>query len=117
MTIQELARQISARLLSDSPEPSPEVTAVHAAITMSSLIAGASAETLLVTTLCNSQLIRVAELMDAPGLCLAGDARPDDALLDMARGSRIAIMVSPFDLEETRRRLERCLAGQGAQRR
>ena len=41
----------------------------------------------------------------------------NDALLDMARGSRIAIMVSPFDLEETRHRLERCLAGQGAQRR
>ena len=114
MTVSELARQIDAQLFTSDPDPFREVTSIHAASTMSSLIANASSGTLLVTSLCNRQLIRVAQLMDAPGLCLAGAARPDKDLLALARRSGIAILVSPFDMEETRRRLDRCLTGHGA---
>lgn len=76
---------------------------------MSSLIANASPDTLLVTSLNNSQLIRVAELMDAPGLCLVGGAQPSPELIARAREAGAAIMVSPHGLEETRRLLEACL--------
>ena len=114
MTISELARLIDAQLCPGARESSPEIAGIYTACTMSSLIANASQDTLLVTSLNNSQLIRVAELMDAPGLCLAGAARPDKDLLALARRSGIAILVSPFDMEETRRRLDRCLTGHGA---
>ena len=79
---------------------------------MSSLIANASRDTLLVTSLNNNQLIRVAELMDAPGLCLVGGAQPSPQLLARARETGAVIMVSPLGLEETRSRLEECLSAE-----
>jgi hypothetical protein len=116
MTIAELASQINAQLCPGAREPSPEVGGIHTACTMSSLIVNAPKDTLLVTSLNNSQLIRVAELMDAPGLCLAGAVQPGSELLSLARRSGITIMVSPYSLEETRGRLEACLVGRGAAR-
>jgi serine kinase of HPr protein (carbohydrate metabolism regulator) len=109
MTIEKLAAQINAQLCPGAREPSAEVAGIYTACTMSSLIANASRDTLLVTSLNNSQLIRVAELMDAPGLCLAGAVQPVPELLALARRSGIAIIVSPWSLEETRGRLEACL--------
>jgi hypothetical protein len=110
MNLSDLARKIDARLCSDGGQGCPEAREVHASDTMSSLIANATRDTLLVTGLNNNQLIRVAELMDAPGLCLVGGAQPSPQLLARARETGAVIMVSPLSLEETRSRLEECLA-------
>jgi hypothetical protein len=110
MKLSELSQKINARFY-PSTGRCTEARTVHAADTISSLIANASRDTLLVTSLNNNQLIRVAELMDAPGLCLVGGAQPSKELLDRARQAGAAIMVSPLGLEETRRVLEECLAG------
>ena len=88
----------------------------HAANTMSGLIANASPETLLVTSLNNCQLIRVAQLMDAPGLCLVDAVEPSPELIAQARMSGVAIIVSPHGLQETQALLEACLRGVGAAR-
>jgi hypothetical protein len=111
MNLSELALKINASIFPPAGKCCPEVKGVHAADTMSSLIANASPDTLLVTSLNNSQLIRVAELMDAPGLCLVGGAQPSSELIARAREAGAAIMVSPCGLEETRRLLEACLSG------
>jgi hypothetical protein len=109
MNLGELAARIDARLIPSTSDSFPEVKAIHAADTISSLIANASAETLLVTSLNNSQLIRVAELMDAPGLCLVGGAQPSSELITRARETGASILVSPLGLEEARDLLEACL--------
>ena len=111
MKLGELANRINARMIPPRGGDMPEVKAVHAADTISSLIANASPETLLVTSLNNSQLIRVAELMDAPGLCLVGGAEPSPELIARAGEAGAALLVSSLGLEETRRLLEACLAG------
>ena len=116
MDVRELATQINARIFPGSVQSGPQVRLVHSADTMSGLIANASPETLLVTSLNNSQLIRVAELMDAPGLCLVGAVEPSPELIAQARASGVAIIVSPHGLEKTRRLLEACLRGVGAAR-
>ncbi len=116
MKMRELASRIDAKLFPAARGADPEVRLVIASDTVSGLIADASAETLMVTGLANLQLIRIAELMDAPGLCLAGAVEPAPELLDRARESGLTIMVSPHDLETTRRLLEECLRGVGAAR-
>ena len=120
MNLSELAKTINARFYPCSAQCCPEVRVVYASNTMSSLIANASRDTLLVTSLNNSQLIRVAELMDAPGLCLAGGVQPSPDLLARARETNAVVMVSPLGLDETRRLLEERLAagtqGDGAGR-
>ena len=82
---------------------------------MGDLIAGAASNTLLVTSLNNNQLIRVAELMDVPGICLVGGAEPSSELLSRAAASGTAILVSPHGLVETIHLLEACLAASRAE--
>jgi hypothetical protein len=110
MDLSVLAKRIGACLILSSGSETADVKAIHAADTMSSLIANASPDTLLVTSLNNSQLVRVVELMDAPGLCLVGGAQPSAELMDRAREAGASIVVSPRGLEETRHLLETCLA-------
>jgi hypothetical protein len=112
MRLKELAVRINAQLPLEAGTRNPEVRAVHAANTMSELIDHASAETLLVTSLQNNQLIRVAELMDVPGICLVDGRQPDAEFLDRSRAAGAAIMVSPLSLAETRGRIEACLSAE-----
>lgn len=106
MKVKEIAELIDARLHLGTSSGDSEVARVHASDTMSDLIEHASADTLLLTTLNNNQLIRVAELMDVPGICLVSGADPVPELLARARAAGTAILVSPTGLEETCRLLE-----------
>ena len=111
MNLSELALRIDARLHPGTGQAETDIGHVYAADTMSDLIAHAANDTLLVTSLNNNQLVRVAELMDVPGICLVGMADPGPELLAMARSTGTAIMVSPHDREKTCRLLEGCLGG------
>jgi hypothetical protein len=77
---------------------------------MSELIAHASSGTVLVTHLDNAQLARVAELMDAPAICLVDGAPPGDGLLEAARRAGAALLVSPSSLAATVQELEELFA-------
>jgi hypothetical protein len=101
MKIAELAALAGAQLVSPPEDEGTEVSRVFAADTMSELIAHASAGTLLVTHLDNAQLARVAELMDAPAICLVDGAHPGRELLEAARLAGAAIVVSPAGMDET----------------
>ncbi len=111
MDVKELAALSELQMILDPGPVRAEVVRVSASDTMSDLIANAGRDTLLVTSLNNSQLIRVAELMDAPGICLVGGTPPCDQLLASARRAGTAILVSAAGLEATRLRLERALSG------
>ena len=106
MRVKELAKLIDARLHLGTCSGDSEISHVHASDTMSDLIEHAAADTLLLTTLNNNQLIRVAELMDVPGICLVSGADPLPELLTRARAAHTVILVSPASLEETCRLLE-----------
>lgn len=106
MRVIELAEIIDARLHLGRCSGDSEISRVHASDTMSDLIEHAAADTLLLTTLNNNQLIRVAELMDVPGICLVSGADPLPELLARACAAGTAILVSPTGLEETCRLLE-----------
>ncbi|HYW84075.1 MAG TPA: hypothetical protein VFB30_12500 [Spirochaetia bacterium] len=108
MKVKELARLIDARLHLGTCSEDSEIAKVHASDTMSDLIEHAAPATLLLTSLHNSQLVRVAELMDVPGICLVSGVDPQPELLERARETGTAILVSPAGLEETCRRLEDC---------
>ena len=111
MKVKDLAGLIDARLHTGRCPEDLEITRIHVSDTMSDLIDHAAANTLLVTTLHNSQLIRVAELMDVPAICLAGGADPQPELLARAQAAGTAILVSRTSLEETCRLLEACKEG------
>lgn len=105
MKIAGLAALGGLRLISPGTNPETEVCRVFAADTMSELIAHASPGTLLVTHLDNAQLARVAELMDAPAICLVDGVRPGRELLEAAAGAGAAVLVSALGFAETVRAL------------
>jgi hypothetical protein len=109
MTIQEISRRIDARLQRGSENTSKEAARFFSSDTMSELIAHAAPDTLLVTRLNNFQLVRVAELMDVPGICLVNGATPAPELLTLAGASATAILVSPHDPARTAALLRACL--------
>ena len=76
MKMRDLARGIEARLHPGSGNGDSEIARVYAGDTMSGLIAHAAADTLIVTSLNNAQLARIAELMDLPGICLVNWRAP-----------------------------------------
>jgi hypothetical protein len=116
MKIEELARQVEARLHLGAGRAEAEVSSFCASNKMSELIAHAFADTLMVTSLNNTQLIRIADLMDVPGICLAGGQEPSAELIEHARAAGKAVLSTSRSLEETGRLLEACLSGQGARK-
>lgn len=114
MRIEELSRAIEARLIVPGSAHNPDVGRAYAGSTMSDLIANASPQTLLITSLNNPQLIRVAELMDVPGICLVNGNEPSADFISHARRAGTVLLVSASGLRETSERIAACLENEGA---
>ena len=101
MRLIELAERCGARIIVNNDRADAEVANVHAGDNVSDLLAESTAATLLVTNLRNPLLLRVAELMDAPGICLVDGHVPAPELTAAAQRQGTVIMVSPWSLFET----------------
>jgi hypothetical protein len=109
MRLADLADKIGATVHCVGNGARADVDQVYAGDRISDLLGAAGDHTLLVSNLASTHLIRVAELMDIPGICLVGGQKPDETMLAAARAHGTLLMVSPFALFETCGRLYRCL--------
>jgi hypothetical protein len=117
MELEELSEAIGAQMLRPRGKGICEITQVYASDKMSALLEHAGPGTLLVTSLANAQLARMAELMDCTALCLAEGAAVDADLREAAARSETALLVCPFDMFETCGRLHRRLYGDNPRQR
>jgi redox-sensing transcriptional repressor len=101
MKLEDLARSIGARILTPGPSQGAVITRIYAGDRVSDLLSEASDKTLLVTNLANVQMVRVAELMEVPGICFVDDIDPDREILDLAAANHTMVMVSPTGVFET----------------
>jgi redox-sensing transcriptional repressor len=111
MKLQELAKKIGARTLTPGPANGGEVTKIYAGDRVSDLLNEASDKTLLVTNLVNPQMVRVAELMEVPGICFVDGVEPDAEIIDLATANHTMLMVSPVGVFETCGLIYQLLAG------
>ena len=110
MRLSELAERVGATVLTHRDRAVHiEVQRAYAGDRMSNLLSEGSETTLLVTNLSNAMLPRVAELVDASGICLVGGASPDPEVINAAEERGIVLMVSPASMFETCGRLYQCL--------
>jgi hypothetical protein len=116
MRLSELAECIGARVLTHPHRAAcVQVDRAVAGDQLGELIAKADSATLLVSRLNNPQLARVADLTEAPGICLVGGATADDDLMRAAADSGCVLLLAGADLGETYRRLrQRGIACVGA---
>jgi redox-sensing transcriptional repressor len=101
MKLEVLAQRIAARVLTPGASESTEIAKVYAGDRVSDLLNEASDKTLLVTNLANLQMMRVAELMDVPGICFVDGIDPGPEIIELARANRTMIMVSSLGVFET----------------
>ena len=109
MQIDELARTTGLTVLSPGPDAGVAVDRIGAGDHISRLLNEAAARTLLVTGLAGMPLLRVAELMGAPAVCLACGAAPEPGFLRAARSQGVAVLTAAWPVDETCRRLAACL--------
>ena len=110
MRLDELASKIGAKVHTPGRGANVEADQVYAGDRISDLLNAAGEHALLVSNLASTHLVRVAELMDIPGICLVHGQVPDAAMLDAAREHRTLLMASPLGLFETCGRVYECLA-------
>jgi hypothetical protein len=101
MKLEELARKIGAQIIVPGAPEGTEVTRIYAGDRVSDLLNEASDKTLLITNLANVQMMRVAELMEVPGVCFVEGAEVDQEIVELAQANRTLIMVSPVGVFET----------------
>ena len=118
MRLTYLAEKVGAQVLTNRDKAAhTEVERAYAGDRMSNLISEGSETTLLVTNLSNAMLPRVAELVDAAGLCLLNGLSPEPEVVSAAEERGIVLMVSPVGMFETCGHLYRCLeSGRSATR-
>lgn len=101
MKLEDLAERIGARILAPGRPGGTEISNIYAGDRVSDLLNEASDSTLLVSNLASVQMVRVAELMDVPGVCFVGGIDPDPEIVELARVNGTLLMVSPVGVYET----------------
>lgn len=101
MKLEDLARNVGARVITPGRPGGTEVAKIYAGDRVSDLLNEASDQTLLVTNLASVQMLRVAELMDVPGICFVNGVEPDTDVVELARQNGTLLLVSPAGVFET----------------
>ena len=110
MKLNAIAEKIDAKILHQGKFSKSEILRFYAGDKMSDLLNEASVTTLIVTNLTNPQLLRFAEIMDVPGICLLNNADPQ---VDLIETANTTIIVAPHDMPETCERLQQFLDAEG----
>jgi hypothetical protein len=109
MRLQQAAERIGATIVTPG-RTDGEIDRVYAGDRISDLLDSATDRTLLITNLAGTQLLRVAELMDVPGICLTGGRAPGPEMVRLAESHGTLLMVSAAGLFETCGRLYQCMS-------
>lgn len=112
MKLEDLAASIGADVVTPGDPAGATVARVYAGDRVSDLLNEASDETLLVSNLASVQMLRVAELMDVPGICFVNGIQPDEEMVRLARDNDTLLMVSPQGVFETCGLIYRVLGGE-----
>ena len=85
MTARDVQRILGARVLVGEEFLDREITSACASDMMSDVLAFSKDHSVLITGLCNPQVIRTAEMLDIVCIIFIRGKKADEKLLDMAR--------------------------------
>lgn len=114
MKLEDLALDIGATIVTPGKPGGTAVAKIYAGDRVSDLLNEASDKTLLVSNLASVQMLRVAELMDVPGICFVNGAEPDAEMKQLAEANGTLLMVSRQGVFETCGLIYRHLGGDRA---
>ena len=92
MTVYSIKELLNASVLSGEDLLGHEVFTACASDMMSDVLAHVDQQTVLLSGLCNPQVLRTAEMMDIICVILVRDKRPAEDLIQMARERQICLL-------------------------
>lgn len=92
MTIEDIREVLGAKLIVGESWKDREVHTACGADMMSDVLAFMKDQSVLMTGLCNLQVIRTCEMMDIICVVFVRGKLPDEAMIEMAEEKEIAIM-------------------------
>lgn len=95
MTVAEIARILDAEVMCCEENLQNEVKSACGSDMMSDVLAFVKDQSVLLTGLCNPQVIRTAEMMDMKCIVFVRAKKPDKLIIDMAKEKGIVLLCSP----------------------
>lgn len=92
MVVKDVRDVLKAKVLSGEEYLEREVGSACGADMMSDVLAFSKDHSILLTGLCNLQVIRTAELLDIVCIIFVRGKKPDQAMLERAKNSELVIM-------------------------
>ena len=100
MKLQELITMVKGTLLTDNVNLKREVKGGCGADLMSDVLASIQPHAVLLTGLCNPQVVRTAQIADVAAIVLVRGKRPPKETIELANQENIPLISSPFGMFE-----------------
>jgi predicted transcriptional regulator len=100
MTLNELIRLIFGRVLTDNVDLDVEVEGACAADLMSDVLASIQPNAVLLTGLCNPQVVRTAQMADVAAIVFVRGKAPTQDIIDLANDEQIPLITAPYGMFE-----------------
>lgn len=105
MNIRELIRIIDGKLINDSINFNREIKGGFGADLMSDVLASIQPEAVLLTGLCNPQVVRTAQMADVAAIVLVRGKIPPDETIRLAKEESVPLIITPYGMFEVCGRL------------
>ncbi len=100
MNLLDLTKLINGKILAAADYADREVKGCCGADLMSDVLASIQPDALLLTGLCNPQVVRTAEMADITAIVLVRGKMPPRETVDLANEEHIPLITSPFGMFE-----------------
>ena len=100
MKLQELLKLIDGDTLTDDADLNREVKGGCGADLMSDVLASIQPHAILLTGLCNPQVVRTAQIADVAAIVLVRGKRPPRETVELAKEEGIPLISSPYGMFE-----------------
>ncbi len=100
MKLAELIRIIDGELLTRNIDPDQEIKGGCGADLMSDVLATIRPHALLLTGLCNPQVVRTAQMADVTGIVFVRGKKPPAQTIELAEEEGIPLVSAPYGMYE-----------------
>lgn len=94
MTVRDVREILGARILVGEDHLDREVRSACGSDMMSDVLAFSKDHSILLTGLCNPQVIRTAEMLDIVCIIFVRGKQPDESVLEMARDRDLVVLAT-----------------------
>lgn len=105
MTVKDIVELLDGEILLGEENLDTEVHTACGSDMMSDVLAFVKDQSVLLTGLCNPQVIRTAEMMDIVCIVFVRGKKPDPSAIALAKGRDLAILATNYSLFEACGRL------------